>query len=138
MAELNQHDIITKQVLSQKTYAVDFLKNALPKEITSELDFTKLEIEKGNFIDATDQERFTDILYSVPTKKQLDLEHAESSESKRLGVFCLIEHKSYKEKNIHYTASHVFSWNLQNKQNAGDSFSALSRKKRVGYSYALQ
>ncbi len=101
MAELNQHDIITKQVLSQKTYAVDFLKNALPKEITSELDFTKLEIEKGNFIDATDQERFTDILYSVPIKKQSDSEHLESSESKRLGVFCLIEHKSYKEKNIH-------------------------------------
>ncbi len=101
MAELNQHDIITKQVLSQKTYAVDFLKNALPREITSELDFTKLEIEKGNFIDATDQERFTDILYSVPIKKQSDSEHSESSESKRLGVFCLIEHKSYKEKNIH-------------------------------------
>ena len=101
MAKLNQHDIITKQVLSQKTYAVDFLKNALPREVTSELDFTKLEIEKGNFIDATDQERFTDILYSVPIKKQSDSEHLESSESKRLGVFCLIEHKSYKEKNIH-------------------------------------
>ena len=101
MAKLNQHDIITKQVLSQKTYAVDFLKNALPREITSELDFTKLQIEKGCFIDATDQERFTDILYSVPTKKQSDSEHSESSESKRLGVFCLIEHKSYKEKNIH-------------------------------------
>ncbi len=105
MAKLNQHDIITKQVLSQKTYAVDFLKNALPKEITSELDFTKLQIEKGCFIDATDQERFTDILYSVPTtKKQSDSEHSEhseSSESKRLGVFCLIEHKSYKEKDIH-------------------------------------
>ena len=71
MAKLNQHDIITKQVLSQKTYAVDFLKNALPKEITSELDFTKLQIEKGCFIDATDQERFTDILYSVPTKKSI-------------------------------------------------------------------
>ncbi len=101
MAELNQHDIITKQVLSQKTYAVDFLKNTLPKEITSELDFTKLQIEKGCFIDATDQERFTDILYSIPIKKQSDSEHSESSESKRLGVFCLIEHKSYKEKNIH-------------------------------------
>ncbi len=77
---------------------MDFLKNALPKEITSELDFIKLQIEKGNFIDATDQERFTDILYSVPTKNQSD---SESSESKRLGVFCLIEHKSYKEKDIH-------------------------------------
>ncbi len=101
MAKLNQHDIITKQVLSQKTYAVDFLKNALPKEITSELDFIKLQIEKGCFIDATDQERFTDILYSVPIKKQSDSESAKSLESKRLGVFCLIEHKSYKEKNIH-------------------------------------
>ncbi len=101
MAKLNQHDIITKQVLSQKTYAVDFLKNALPKEITSELDFTQLEIEKGNFIDATDQERFTDILYSIPIKKQSDSESAKSLESKRLGVFCLIEHKSYKEKDIH-------------------------------------
>ena len=98
MAEMNQHDIITKQVLSQKTYAVDFLKNALPSEITSKLDFTKLQIEKGNFIDSTNQERFTDILYSVPTKKQSD---SKSSESKRLGILCLIEHKSYKEKDIH-------------------------------------
>ena len=71
MAELNQHDIITKQVLSQKTYAVDFLKNALPKEITSELDFTKLEIEKGNFIDATDQERFTDYSLQRTYKKAI-------------------------------------------------------------------
>ncbi len=101
MAKLNQHDIITKQVLSQKTYAMDFLKNALPREITSKLDFTKLQIEKGCFIDAADQERFTDILYSIPTQKQSDSESAGSSESKRLGVFCLIEHKSYKDKNIH-------------------------------------
>ena len=101
MAKMNQHDIITKQVLSQKTYAVDFLKNSLPSEITSKLDFTKLRIEKGHFIDATDQERFTDILYSVPTKKQSDSESSESSESKKLGILCLIEHKSYKEKDIH-------------------------------------
>ena len=49
MSELNQHDIITKKVLSQKTYAVDFLKNTLPGNITSQLNFSKLKIEKGQF-----------------------------------------------------------------------------------------
>ena len=89
--EINQHDIITKKVLGQKTYAVDFLANALPRKITSKLDFSKLKIEKGDFIDAENKERFTDILYSVPTKKT----------SQKLGIFCLVEHKSTRDKDIH-------------------------------------
>ena len=89
--EINQHDIVTKKVLGQKTYAVDFLANALPRKITSKLDFSKLKVEKGDFIDADNKERFTDILYSVPTRKT----------SQRLGIFCLVEHKSTRERDIH-------------------------------------
>ena len=89
MSELNQHDIITKKVLSQKTYAVDFLKNTLPDNITSKLNFSKLKIEKGSFIDEKGKERFTDILYSIPTLKKV-----------KIGIFALIEHKSYPDKNI--------------------------------------
>ena len=89
--EINQHDIITKKVLSKKTYAVDFLANALPRKLTSKLDFSKLKVEKGDFIDAENKERFTDILYSVPTRKT----------SQKLGIFCLVEHKSTRDKDIH-------------------------------------
>ena len=89
--EINQHDIVTKKVLGQKTYAVDFLRNTLPRKITSKLDFSKLKVEKGDFIDAGNKERFTDILYSVPTRKT----------SQRLGIFCLVEHKSTRQRDIH-------------------------------------
>ena len=88
---MNQHDIVTKKVLSRKTYAVDFVSNALPKKIASKLDFSKLKIEKGDFIDSGNKERFTDILYSVPTKKT----------SQKLGIFCLVEHKSTRDRDIH-------------------------------------
>ena len=50
--KINEHDIVTKKVLSKKTYAVDFLANTLPQEIISKLDFSKLKIEKGDFIDS--------------------------------------------------------------------------------------
>ena len=89
--EINQHDIVTKKVLSKKTYAVDFLANVLPQEVASKLDFSKLKIEKGDFIDSGNKERFTDILYSVPTKKT----------SQKIGIFCLVEHKSTRDKDIH-------------------------------------
>ncbi len=90
MSEINNHDIITKKVLSNKKYAVDFLKNILQSKIASKLNFKKLKIEKGDFIDSEGKERFTDILYSIPTQK-----------GGRIGIFCLVEHKSYIDKNIH-------------------------------------
>ena len=37
MAGFNTHDVVTKKVLSKKTYAVDFLANALPRKITSRI-----------------------------------------------------------------------------------------------------
>ena len=44
MSELNQHDVVTRKVLSRKSYAVDFLKNTLSGKITSKLDFSRLKI----------------------------------------------------------------------------------------------
>ena len=91
MAGFNTHDIVTKKVLGQKNYAVDFLRSALPSKVVSKLDFSKLKVEKGNFIDSGNKERFTDILYSVPNRET----------SQKLGISCLIEHKSTRDKHIH-------------------------------------
>ena len=93
MSDINQHDIVTKQVLTQKSYAVDFLKNALPSKITLKLDFSKLKVEKGSFIDAGGKERFTDILYSIPMLL--------STGRELIGVYCLLEHKAYPDKDIY-------------------------------------
>ena len=87
MAKLNTHDVVVKKVLGEKTYAVDFLKSTLPSKIIPKLNFKELKIEKGNFIDAGNTERFTDILYSVPTLQ----------DSQKLGIFCLVEHKSTRD-----------------------------------------
>ena len=95
MAGLNTHDIVTKKVLGEKIYAVDFLRSALPSKVVSKLDFSKLKVEKGNFIDAHNKERFTDILYSVPIRKA----------SQKLGIFCLIEHKSTRDSQPAWRAS---------------------------------
>ena len=107
MGEINQHDIITKKVLSNKTYAVDFLKNTLPAKIVSKLDFNRLKIEKGDFIDSKGKERFTDILYSIPTKQ-----------GSKIGVFCLVEHKSSPDKNIHAQLLMYLAGIYQNKKYA--------------------
>ena len=90
MSEKNRHDIVTKRVLSEKKYAVGLLRNTLPKEITDRLDFERLQIEKGSFVDPKDRERFTDMLFSIPLKKQGEL-----------GIFCLVEHKSQPDRHIH-------------------------------------
>ena len=70
MGEINRHDIVTKKVLSQKVYAVDFIRNTLSRKIAPKLDFSKLKVEGGNFIDDKGKERFTDILYSIPFLKK--------------------------------------------------------------------
>ncbi len=88
MPQTNQHDIVVKRVLSEKKYAIDLLQNTLDKAIADKLDFTKLKMEQGSFIDAKDRERFTDLLFSIPHKQ----------EGKYWHLCILIEHKSHPEK----------------------------------------
>ena len=95
MGEINQHDIVTKKVLSNKTYAVDFIRNTLSGKIASELDFSKLKVEGGNFIDDKGKERFTDILYNIPFLKKSPVPTRA-----KLGILALVEHKSYPDKDV--------------------------------------
>ena len=102
MGEVNRHDIVTKKVLSNKTYAVDFIKNTLADRITSELNFSKLRIESGSFIDDEGKQYFTDMLYSIPWKQNKWRQDKSSASIKeKLGVFGLVEHKSKPDKDIH-------------------------------------
>ncbi len=89
MPQTNQHDIVVKRVLSEKKYAIDLLQNTLDKAIADKLDFTKLKMEQGSFIDAKDRERFTDLLFSIPHKQK-----------ESIRIYALIEHKSHPEKTV--------------------------------------
>ncbi len=91
MSEINHHDAIVKEVLSQKEYAVELLQRRLPAAVSRRLDFSKLRREPGSFIDAAGRERFADLLFSIPFRKSRG----------KLGVYLLCEHKSRPDKNIH-------------------------------------
>ncbi len=62
MPEINHHDAIVKEVLSQKEYAVELLQKRLPAAVSRGLDFSKLRREPGSFIDAAGRERFADFI----------------------------------------------------------------------------
>ena len=49
MAQL--HDLFFKQTFSYPEHAVDFLKSALPAELTAEIDYSSIVSEKDSYVD---------------------------------------------------------------------------------------
>jgi predicted transposase/invertase (TIGR01784 family) len=81
------HDHFTKKVLGKLENAKSFVENYMPKELVSEIDLNSLKVESETFIDSKLKDKYSDILYSF------DLD------GKKAGIYILIEHKSYYNKN---------------------------------------
>ena len=92
----NPHDKIVKHTLSNLEYATGFLKNILPVKLAKVLDWPRLALEPGSFLDDNLREYHSDLLYSVTFIRS----QANSKESK-LGVYLLIEHKSEPDRHVH-------------------------------------
>ena len=87
---LSPHDQFFKENFSQKDEAVSFLKEVLPLQIKSNIDFDSLEIDNQSFTDKELKEYFSDIVY-----------HCRYKASKELKISILFEHKSYFVKYPH-------------------------------------
>jgi predicted transposase/invertase (TIGR01784 family) len=81
------HDHFTKKVLGNPENAKSFIENYMPKELVSEINLNSLKVESETFIDSKLKDKYSDILYSF------DLD------GKKAGIYVLIEHKSYYNKN---------------------------------------
>ena len=58
----NAHDIFVKELIAEKKYAIELLSASLSSKLSSMLDWTKLRMEPGNFIDEEHRELRSDAL----------------------------------------------------------------------------
>ena len=79
----NPHDKFFKESFSRKEIASSFIKEYLPDNICSKLNFKTLTILKDSYIDKELSEHFSDILYSIQLSGKLTY------------IYLLFEHKSY-------------------------------------------
>jgi len=67
----------------------DFIKGALPAEITKKLDLSTIEIEPGTHVDDSLKSHLSDLIIKVKTK-----------DDDNVDLYFLFEHKSYKDRGI--------------------------------------
>jgi len=61
----NIHDTLFRETMSRKDLAADFLQNYLPDTILGHIRLDTLSICKDTFVDAKQQEHYSDLLYKV-------------------------------------------------------------------------
>jgi predicted transposase/invertase (TIGR01784 family) len=84
------HDKLFKQVFSEASNAVDFIRGIFPKELLSKLKLETIVLENSSYITKNLKESFSDLVYSV-----------EYDNKKTIQISLLFEHKSYPEKYPH-------------------------------------
>jgi predicted transposase YdaD len=66
----NPHDKFAKEMLSQKSFAIIFLTEYLPREVKDCLDMETLTYSPYSFINESLEERFSYIVFKVQMKEQ--------------------------------------------------------------------
>ncbi len=77
------HDLFFKQTMGDREIARDFLVNYLPAVLLSQIDLSRLIVQKDSFIEKELQETFSDLLYKTQLK------------GRDAYIYFLFEHKSY-------------------------------------------
>lgn len=89
MEPLNQpHDKYFRATFGNVSFASDFLKNYLPKDLTNIIDMKTLEPQKDSYLDKQLKEQFTDLLFRV------------NIDNRKGYIYFLFEHKSYKDRMV--------------------------------------
>ena len=78
----NPHDKYVKSVLTNKKYAINFLKNYLPERLVKRIDFSHFSIEKDSHITDNLKEYFSDLIFKTKIN------------DKKSQIYFLFEHKS--------------------------------------------
>lgn len=90
----NTHDSLFKLILKDIEKAKEFLGVMLPEEIRSRIDLNSLREEQSSFINKNLKELFADMVFRVKIKD-------DSGENEAF-LSLLFEHKSYKDKHVHF------------------------------------
>ena len=64
------HDALFKFTFGNPEHAAGELRAVLPADLVEHLDFTRLRVEDGSFIDQELAERHSDLLYALPAGEQ--------------------------------------------------------------------
>lgn len=86
----NPHDSFFREVWTNPETARSFIENYLPQGIVSSINIDTLEICKDSYVTDELSDFFSDILYKVTIGEDSGF------------VYFLFEHKSFKDKNIHF------------------------------------
>ncbi|MEA2012994.1 MAG: Rpn family recombination-promoting nuclease/putative transposase, partial [Verrucomicrobiota bacterium] len=84
----NPHDKLFKEVFSNKKEAIAFLKDSIPKTVSSKIDWNSLKLQKNNFIDEDMKGSESDLLYEVKLDKTQKISY----------IYVLFEHQSNPDK----------------------------------------
>ncbi len=86
----NPHDKFFKSFIYEKENAIDFLKTFLPQNISENIDFGSLSMEKTGFVSDRLSETFSDAIFRCRLKNT----------NEEVFVSILIEHKSHPDKYV--------------------------------------
>jgi len=104
---VNSHDRFFKALFSKKEDASEFIAKTFPKELSEQIDFQSLEIDKTEYIDSKLRTNYSDIVYNCKFGK-----------STHIKISLLFEHKSYPEAFPHLQLMGYMLkiWRMQIKQ----------------------
>ncbi len=84
----NIHDQVFKSIMDIKTNAEAFIRNFIPEDVVSHMDFSTLRKASGELIDSFLGNSQIDVLYQVDYV-------TDDGERRNVFVYAMIEHKSY-------------------------------------------
>ncbi len=94
-AERPRHDELFKKVMSEPVAAREFLEHYLPVSFKNKINLGSIKIEKESFVTEDLRKRLSDVVYSVPLKKNnIKDSITESANHDKAYVYVLIEHQS--------------------------------------------
>ena len=104
---INSHDKFFKELFSKKEEVVEFVAKTFPPQITANLDFNSLELDKTEYIDSKLRTNYSDIVYNCT--------YAQNTKIK---ITLLFEHKSYPEQfpHLQLLGYMLKIWEIQIKQ----------------------
>ena len=85
------HDRFFKKLFFKEENVKDFLKQVLPADIVSEINFDKIKIEATEYIDKEYKKGLSDLVVKTKLTKKRDAD-----------IYILFEHKSYKDKKVSF------------------------------------
>lgn len=97
----NTHDSLFKLILKDIEKAKEFLGVMLPEKIRNKIDLLSLKEEQSSFINENLKELFADMIFKVKV--------LERNGGKEAYLSLLFEHKSYKDKHVHFQIMNYLS-----------------------------